>query len=270
MLGRKRGIWCDHEAGAGGDALDLVRHLRGCSMSEAIEWAAAWLGMVPGAPLPRTARPKAAPPAPEPTDNRDLDLCLRLARESVPLAGTIGETYLRFRGCEPPRGRVLRFHPSCPRGQERLPAMLALLTDPVTNRFVGLHRTFLRPDGIGKIEHGKAKMMLGNAGLIRLAPDDEITIGLGICEGIETGLALMQRAGWAAIWAAGSAGAIAKFPVLAGIECLTVFPDRDDEGAGAKAAETCTERWSAAGREAEVIWPPGGADWNDALQGIAA
>ena len=30
--------------------------------------------------------------------------------------------------------------------------------------------------------------MLGHAGIIRLSPDDEVELGLGICEGIETGL----------------------------------------------------------------------------------
>jgi hypothetical protein len=169
------------------------------------------------------------------------------------------------------RGGAIRFHPACPRGRrERLPAMLAAMTDPVANVFVGIHRTFLRPDGLGKVEHGKTKMMLGGAGVIRLAPDDEITLGLGICEGIETGLALLQRAGWSAIWAAGSKGGIAKFPLLGGIECLTLFPDTDDGGGGVKAAAECAARWVAAGREAQTILPPGGTDWNDCLVGKAA
>jgi hypothetical protein len=113
-------------------------------------------------------------------------------------------------------------------------------------------------------------MMFGGAGVVRLAPDDEVTLALGICEGIETGLTLIQRAQWKAIWAAGSSGGMAKFPVLPGIECVTLFPDTDDSGAGAKAAAECAGRWVAAGREAQTIWPPGGMDWNDCLVGKAA
>ena len=46
-----------------------------------------------------------------------------------------------------------------------------------------------------------------------------------------------------------SAGAMAKFPVMAGIEALTIFPDNDDNGVGMRAATTCADRWVAAGRE---------------------
>jgi hypothetical protein len=143
--------------------------------------------------------------------------------------------------------------------------MLALMTDPVAGAPCGIHRTFLRADGRGKVETGTAKMMLGSAGVIRLAPDDDVTAGLGLCEGIETGLGIMQRAGWRPVWSAGSAGGIAKFPVLRGIESLTIFPDRDDAGAGLKAGDECAARWRQAGREARMIWPPAGTDWLDAL-----
>jgi len=258
--------------GAHGDAIDFVMAAQGICFQEAFRLlhSEAGIDFRPAQAENANASCRRSPAAAAPA-NEHFDLSLKLAQESVCLAGTIGEEYLRFRGCQPPRGDALRFHPACPRGRgERLPAMLAVMTDPVSNRFVGVHRTFLRPDGMGKIEHGTAKMMLGNAGVIRLAPDDEITFGLGICEGIETGLALMQRAGWLAVWAAGSAGAILKFPILVGIDCLTIFPDTDDSGAGRKAAEACTNRWVEAGREVQTIWPPGGLDWNDALTRAAA
>jgi hypothetical protein len=46
---------------------------------------------------------------------------------------------------------------------------------------------------------------------------------------------------------------------------ITIFCDRDDAGAGLAAAKACAERWVAAGREAFIELPPGGADWLDAL-----
>jgi putative DNA primase/helicase len=144
--------------------------------------------------------------------------------------------------------------------------MLALMTDPVSGAACGVHRTFLAIDGSGKAPPGPngepAKMMLGRAGVVRLVPDEDVTMGLGIAEGIETALAVMQGFGWRPVWAAASAGAVRAFPVLPGIECLTVFADAD--GPGLQAARACCRRWADAGREARMLAPPAG-DWNDAL-----
>jgi hypothetical protein len=94
--------------------------------------------------------------------------------------------------------------------------------------------------------------MLGRQGVIRLSPDDDVTLGLGICEGIEDGLAILFS-GWRPIWVATSAGAIAKFPVLPAIESLTIFADAD--AAGTSAAHTCALTWGSAGREVVVEDP---------------
>ena len=189
-----------------------------------------------------------------------------LWRECVPAFGTVVEAYLLSRGLELIVGAPLRFHPRCPRcprcprgATERLPAMVALMTDPVTGEPCGIHRTFLRSDGSGKAE-GQAKMMAGSAGVIRLLPDEDVTLGFGLVEGIETGLSVMQRYGWRPIWAATSAGGIAHLPPLPGIEAVTIFADAD--GAGHKAAAACASHWIGAGREARINLPPAG-DFND-------
>jgi len=143
--------------------------------------------------------------------------------------------------------------------------MVALMTDPITDTPCGVHRTYLRPDGAGKALVTPAKMMLGAAGVVRLVPDEDIGLGLGLAEGIETSLAIMQHAEWSPVWAGCSAGAIARFPVLPGIESLTIFADADDKGAGLTAARTCAERWRAAGREVTIQRPPAGTDWHDAI-----
>jgi hypothetical protein len=143
--------------------------------------------------------------------------------------------------------------------------MLALMTNPITSEPCGVHRTFLAADGAGKAA-GNAKMMLGHAGVIRLVPDDEVTSGLGVTEGIETALAVMQKAQWRPVWACGSAGAVRTFPVLLGIQCVTIFADADDRGAGLAAARACAERWEKAGREAGIWTPRPGQDWAEATQ----
>lgn len=262
VAGRERGLWCSHgDGGIGGDALDLVRHLRRCSTAEALAWAREYLGKPEQHRAPER-RPAA--PAPRPVEPDSADAARRLWMAAQRAAGTPAEAYLASRGLSLPPDAPLRFHPACRRGAEALPAMISLMTDPISAEPCGVHRTFLRSDGSGKAD-GSAKMMLGRAGIIRLTPDDEVTLGLGIAEGIETCLAIAQRAGWSPVWACGSAGMIAKFPTLAGIETLTIFPDLDDKGAGIAAARQCAERWQTDGKEVAIAKPPHGRDWHDAL-----
>ena len=257
VAGPKRGAWHDHEAGRGGDALGLIAHLNGQPMRTAFHWAMAWLGE------DRREAPRAQPlmPALSREPPATLDLARRIWRESSAAAGSPVEAYLRSRGLSADAA-PLRFHPACPRGAELLPAMISLMTDAVTGRPCGVHRTFLRPDGTGKAD-GVAKLMLGNAGVIRLTPDDQVTTGLGVAEGIETSLSVMQGFGWRPVWAATSAGAINRFPVLFGVEALTIFADPD--GAGMQAARGCAARWVESGREARICTPPRG-DFNDLIQ----
>ena len=212
--------------------------------------------------------PTAAPDAP-----RRIELAARIWREAVTPAGTIVERYLAGRGLHLPstviEGGALRFHGACPFGQARLPAMVAVMVDPVTNRATAIHRTALSPDGNGKAEMpdgGPAKRWLGvgRGAVITLTPNDAVTSGLGIAEGIETGLTVLC-AGWAPVWAAGSATNLAAFPVLSGIDALTIFADRGE--AGERAAATAAARWVDAGNEAEIRLPFGDDDFNEAWEG---
>src|SRR6185437_4227193 len=102
-----------------------------------------------------------------------------------------------------------RFHPRCTRelDGDPMPAMVSLMADPVSGDPCGIHRTYLRPDGMGKAQIDKSKKMLGQAGVVRLAePEGE---GLGLAEGIETALSAMLRIGWGPVWAAGSRNSVA-------------------------------------------------------------
>jgi hypothetical protein len=68
------------------------------------------------------------------------------------------------------------------------------------------------------------------------------------------------------VWALGSAGAIAAFPVLSGIDALTMLAETDDSGANAKAIRACGNRWAKAGREVIVATPYVRGDMNEALR----
>jgi hypothetical protein len=80
-------------------------------------------------------------------------------------------------------------------------------------------------------------------------------MGLAVCEGCETGIALFQQE-MRRIWACGGACTLAKFPLLGGIETLMIDAGR----AGQQAAETLKQRWLDDGREA-LIMPHPSDDW---------
>lgn len=204
--------------------------------------------------------PQPLPPAPV----RLLDKTQLIARamriwaEAIPVPGTLAANYLISRRVSYD-GAALRFHPACPFRQERHPAMLGLMTDIVTGEPTGIHRTALLPDGSGKAKPGK--MMLGRAqnAVVRLSDDETVTIGLCIAEGIETALATCNRP----IWACLSAGTMSQFPILSGVEALTIFADHD--AAGIRAANDAGKRWHQAGREVTIEWPAApGTDMADA------
>jgi hypothetical protein len=184
---------------------------------------------------------------------------------AVPACGSPIEAWLLSRSIDAKKldlNRLpLRWTPSCPMGREAAPAMVALMTDPLTAEPCGLHRTYLTADGSAKAFGKDSRKMLGRGGTIRLSEDAEVELGLGICEGIETGLAIMA-AGWRPIWACGSLGALTAFPVLGGIETLIIFSD--DKPHEVEGARSCAARRAAAGREALARIPSHG-DWNDAL-----
>lgn len=174
---------------------------------------------------------------------RKQDDALSIWARSVPIDGTLAEAYLHNRGLAYD-GDALRFWHG---GR----AMVGLITDVVTNEPIGIHRTFL--DGNGR---QREKKMLGTAkgGVVRLSHDTEVASGLSIAEGIETALGAMKF-GVAPIWSCLSAGNITAFPVLAGIEALTIYADNDRSGTGQSAAYKCAERWHAAGREVTITMP---------------
>jgi putative DNA primase/helicase len=159
-----------------------------------------------------------------------------------------------------PNNDVLRYHPACPFGTLRVPAMLAPITDAVTGEPIGVHRTAIKDDGSGKRFGADSKRMLGvvRHGAVRLQAASQ---HLGIAEGIETALSAMQVFK-TPVWATLSSGGIASFPIVPGIKLLTVFADHDQPGMAA--AATCCRRYNAAGIDAEIRHPSKpGTDWND-------
>lgn len=244
--------WHSFETEEGGDLLDLIRYGNpGWDLGRALAWARDWTGgrtaAIPTRPRRRALSPEAARTA----------LALRLWHEATLPTRTMVETYLAGRGLRLPGGSdlALRFHPACPHGGAQLPAMLGLMRGIVTDRPLGVHRTFLSADGSAKSIVEPARMMLGQArgAVVKLTPDADVTLGLALTECIEDALAVLNS-GVAPVWACLSPGAMTAFPVLRGVEALTIY--RDEGAPGGDAADACARRWQSAGREVYIVDPP--------------
>ena len=172
--------------------------------------------------------------------------------ECSPLGG-VALHYLKSRRCFiPPADGDLRWHPSVKHGPSGHtgPALVALITDALTGKPLSLHRTWITPTGKANVTPARL-VLSGHAtkgGCIRLWPDDCLMGGLALGEGIETCLSLAHA--FEPVWATIDAGHLADFPVLAGVEVLTIC--RDNDPAGHKAAAACATRWVNAGRTVRV------------------
>jgi putative DNA primase/helicase len=160
---------------------------------------------------------------------------------------------------------VVRFHPALIFEGICVGGMVALFRDIVSNEPCGIHRTFLDSDG-RKLD----RKMLGRAhgAAVKLDADEDVTLGVHVGEGVETCLAAWL-AGFRPVWALGSAGAIRDFPLLPGIEAVTILGEVGDSGANHRAAEVCASRWFAAGRQAFIVEPQIGGDLNDVWREVA-
>jgi putative DNA primase/helicase len=177
--------------------------------------------------------------------------------------------YLTARHCAlPPTDGDLRCHTSLkhPSGYTG-PALVALVTHAVTREPTSLHRTWIQADG-RKADVDPPRLLLGGhrkqGGVIRLWPDECVTYGLAVAEGIETALSVAHA--FTPVWACIDAGNLAALPVLAGVETLLIGADNDP--AGIKGADDGARRWTAAGVEV-LVTQQSENDVNDALQGVA-
>lgn len=191
----------------------------------------------------------------------------KLWRECQPIGG-IAAAYLTARNCAlPPADGALRWHPKLKHPSGHVgPALVALVTNALTREPISLHRTWIT--ATGKADVQPARLYLAGHdltdGVIRLWPDELVTYGLGIAEGIETALSLAW--GFTPVWAMLDAGHLSGFKPLPGIETLAIACDNDP--AGIKASRECSERWSAAGADV-IVTRQEANDLNDVLEAAA-
>jgi hypothetical protein len=190
-----------------------------------------------------------------------LRRALALWEHANPAEGTLVEKYLNSRACSLTSvlksADVLRFHPFCRFGNDQVPAMVALMRHVITDEPTGIHRTALTRDGRKHQElAGGAKRMWGTSAqaAVKLSQHDGV---LGIAEGIETALSA-QTIFAIPVWACLSATGVGGFPIINGLNHLTIFADQDT--VGITVARKCARKYHKAGIEVEIRCPPAAGD----------
>ena len=205
-------------------------------------------------------RPTAVGTAP---DTDATSRALELWRETKPLPGTPGELHLKRRGVSY-EGGALRWHPSCPFGKGvRHGCMIGLVRNVVTNAPMAIHRTAIDANG-QKIDRKALGPIAGGA--VKLTDDADVSTVLAVGEGLESSLSVRNLSGVEnmPVWACLTAGNLAEFPALPGIEALWVAADNDASGTGQRAADMLARRLDAAGIEPVILMPRKvGTDIND-------
>jgi hypothetical protein len=267
---RKR-VWHCRGCAKGGGVIDLVRHVFGMSFVEAVERlnGQAWKPER-RAPPPIAAERDAA-------RKKKWGLDIWASAEAIRARSLVRRYLVDHREIDIDAivdlHEVLRFHPSCPfDGDQRKPCIIALVRDILTDEPKAIQRTALDDAG-RKLDRRSLGPTRGGA--IKLWPDADVTTGLVVGEGLETVASAATRIQHRATllqpaWALIDRSHLAQFPVLPGVEALTILVDADESGDGQEAADACARRWFDAGREVHRLTPKIlGTDFNDIVRGSA-
>lgn len=320
-------FWHCFGCSAHGDVFDLVERIEGKGFGDAVEWLAELAGINRAgdrlkaedrARIKRETERRAAEAraAADARDRREREFkaatALEIWRSGGPATGTLVEVYLAARGIDVAAiggvPRSIRFSPAAAYalrntagdivGWQNKPVMIAAIQGPESG-IIGVHRTWLAPDGKGKDAVGDAKMMLGKAwgGAVRLSPAAPV---LAIGEGIETTLsavcAMREADRELAAWAALSLGNIAggglgkgpahpdggkrRYPsplpdpeqpgirLPAEVREVVILADADgkDPVNTEMLLTRAARRFEAEGRRVRIARPPAGMDFNDWLR----
>lgn len=302
------GAWKDYAVPTDkGDILDLIQAV--CRLQSKIDvywWALDFLGLDRKG---REERPRSSHAAAEERARRERD---RLAAEAKALAdaeaksadlfrfwlscrelpGTPAERYLR-EARRIPLER-LAHPPGAIRWAEvyehvdvdgEVHAWRHVMVTAMTRgkKLAALHFTFLKPDGSGKADRAKAKLMLGpvrgaairlSSGPTGLSPTKAAAAGklgpLAIGEGIETCLTVAAARPDYRVWAAGSLSLMGLLEWPACASAIVLLGENDWEKPAARAAfEKVHAHWQAQakGRPLAVARSAVGSDFNDWARG---
>jgi CHC2-type zinc finger protein len=186
--------------GAHGDVIDLIVGLERLDRGDAIWHLRKLVGRDHASSRPAIKPRPVAPASPPAPPARFQDAAAHTWRACRPITpDTPAAAYLASRKCRLPHedGDLHWYdrlrHPCGYIG----PALVGLVTHAVTGEPLTLHRTWLRHDGSGKADVDPPRMLWAGlpkaGGVIRLWPDEKVTTGLCVAEGIETALTAAPR-----------------------------------------------------------------------------
>ena len=266
LEGERAGDWIDFDDNQGGGPLSTLEHATGLTGRALIEYAADLAGSAPvnGAKHPIAESPHARSSGPRTPRARSSSSwrgrCRSRARRARPTWPAAA--------CSVPETPDLLFHPDLTYWDTRTgyPALIAIVRNAAGEQ-IAIHRTYLAPDGSGKADVPKPRMMLGSVagGAVRLGDVGEHGV-VGLAEGIETALSVMQACPALPVWAALSSGNLEQVVLPPEVTRVVLLADHDGEGVGLKVAERAAGRFHAEGRRVWIAHPPdAGDDFNDLL-----
>ena len=267
LKGEHAGDWHDFDGGQGGGPLSTLGESENLTNRDLFAYAAEIAGWSSG------TSPRLEPPAaikPERDNAREIAFIME---RSAPLAGSPAAHYLRGRGLGCDGVTDLLAHHDLTHWETKsgFPGMVGVVRDSA-GEALAIHRTYLQvdvnaPDTVTKAAVAKPRMMLGKVagGAVRLAPLNA-DAALGLCEGIETGLAVMMSCPGLPVWATLSAANLEQVKLPPDVHRIVILADHDASGAGMRAAESAACRLRAEGRRVAIALPPTpDDDFNDVL-----
>lgn len=172
--------------------------------------------------------------------------------------------YLESR-CGDPAGFLqdVRFHPALKHSVSGTthPGMLVALR-PNAGKAIGVHRTFLTPDG-RKADVDPVRMTYGELAQAQLGP---VTERMGIAEGIETAICSSKLFG-CPVWAAICANGLRTWEPPEAVKTVVICGDNDASFTGQEAAYSLAYRLAHLGLNVEMQIPAvAGTDFQDTWQ----
>lgn len=257
------GVFYDHEAGVGGDLLDLIQHALRCDFLTALHWVQGFLGSVP-VTMTRKEFSDTVKKDSGLRDRERMDKALQLWRKGMLPQGTLAETYLRNRGITIPLPFSCRYLPRAWNYTSGFhPALIAAVQN-VEGKITAGQVIYLTESG-HKIVGDKvqAKLCYGviKGGAVRLSP---LSSTLVLCEGIEDGLSILQSCPGCSVWATLGTSGLINVQIPDSVSDVVIACDNDK--AGKEAARKLATCLMAEGKRVRLALPSIGKDFNEALQ----
>ncbi len=256
LAGTKRGAWHDHEAGVGGGPFQLIQHARSCSLTAAILWAKEWAGDPTGrdfaAAQPRPGSDKAQRDAADTADQAArISAARRMWRQSVPITGTVAETYLiEIRAIPCPASgwpqSAVRFHATT--------NSLIVAATTADGEVQAVQRVRLTADGhkVAGTPANPTKITNGVlAGAIVRLPGDAAGPVI-VAEGPESGLSCWSGANYET-WI--SLGSLSNITPPAGRVTILARDDDKEWSPADRALRKAVAAWRAAGFTVKIATP---------------